>query len=296
MDPLQQWNRAVQAIEANLAGDGDCAQAALSQAARLACVSPDSFRRIFSYLTGMPLAEYIRRRKLTLAAEDLRQGCRVLDTALKYGFHSADAFSRAFTRQHGIAPAAFRRQPGLLRIVPPASFHIKIKGAKEMTFQIADVPEIAVYGFSKEFDPELYPSREALRYVMWDEKSEEEVPSRLCQGHWNELGNKAYDGLWYGIWQRDRYLIGREKELISAAGTEEWTIPAGKYAVFISEKGGYAGDEIPKLFETAFDAWLPGSGYRLKSQDVIEVYHLWTDKATRKEHRYYEVWVPVLQP
>lgn len=290
MDLLKQLNSAVQYLEENLTGEID-----LEQAARTACTTVDGFQRFFSYMAGMSVSEYIRRRRLTLAAEDLRRNdSRVLDIALTYGYETADAFSRAFQKQHGAAPAVFRKKGGPLKIYPPVSFTIAIKGAKEMNFQIKDVEEIQLYGLSKAFDKEVYPTREALRYAMWDEKSGEEIPGRLCQGRWNQLGNHAYDGVWYGLWRDGRYLIARERELVMDADPlERQTIPAGKYAVFSSEKGGYAADEIPKLFELIFESWLPTSGYRRRGEDIIEVYHLWTDKATRKENRWYEVWLPV---
>ena len=72
-------------------------------------------------------------------------------------------------------------------------------------------------------------------------------------------------------------------------------IPAGEYAAFTSARGGFAGDEIPKLWSLIFDSWLPDSGYRLRSGDVIEVLHLWNNKAQRKMNRYYEIWVPVIE-
>ncbi len=290
MDLLKQLNDAVSYLEENMTGDID-----MNRAAEIACITADSFQRFFSYMAGMSISEYVRRRRLTLAAEDLRRdGGRVLDVALKYGYENADAFSRAFRRQHGVSPAVFRKEAGPLKIYPPVSFHIAIKGAKEMNFQIRNAEEIELYGLSKPFDARTYPSREALRYVMWDEKSGEEVPSRLCEGRWNQLGNRAYDGVWYGLWRDGGYFIGRERELVKdAAPLERQTIPAGKYAMFSSEKGGFAGDEIPKLFGLIFDSWLPTSGYRRRGEDVIEVYHLWPDKAARKENRWYEIWVPV---
>lgn len=290
MEILKQLNDAVKYLEENLTGEIE-----LKQAARIACVTADSFQRFFSYIVGMSVSEYIRRRRLTLAAEDLRRNDgRVLDIALKYGYENADAFSKAFQEQHGVAPAAFRKNGGPLKIYPPVSFHIAMRGAKEMDFEIKDISDIEVYGLSREFDTKIFPSREALRYAMWDEKSGEEVPSQLCAGRWNQLDNRAYDGVWYGLWRNGRYFIGREKELVKdAAPLEHQTIPAGRYAVFASEKGGYAGEEIPKLFELIFQSWLPTSGYLQRGEDVIEVYHLWTDKAARRENRWYEIWVPV---
>ena len=83
MDWLDRMNRALEYIEANLSG-----QIELEQAARIACCSPFHFQRMFSYIADLPLAEYIRRRRMSRAAADLQAGERVLDVALKYGYNS----------------------------------------------------------------------------------------------------------------------------------------------------------------------------------------------------------------
>ncbi len=69
MNMLKQLNAAIEYIEANL-----CAEFDLDTAAGIACVTADSFIRFFSYMTGMTLTEYVRRRRLTLAAQDLQHG------------------------------------------------------------------------------------------------------------------------------------------------------------------------------------------------------------------------------
>ena len=90
MDMLKQLNAAMVYIEQNL-----CNDVHFDEAARIACVTRDSLMRFFSYMTGMTLHEYVRRRRLTLAACDLKQStARVMDLSIKYGYESADAFSR----------------------------------------------------------------------------------------------------------------------------------------------------------------------------------------------------------
>ena len=104
MEWLQKMNEALDYLEEHLEGDPD-----LEQAARRAGCSGYHFQRIFSYLAGMPLGEYLRRRKMTRAALDLQGGAKVLDTALRYGYDSPTAFSRAFQKLHGVSPSAARR-------------------------------------------------------------------------------------------------------------------------------------------------------------------------------------------
>ena len=282
-------NAAIRYVEKNL-----CEEIDFEELARFACTAQDSFLRFFSYMTGMTLNEYIRRRRLSLAGQELQYGGeRVIDIAMKYGYDSADAFSRAFTKQHGITPTTARKG-GPLKIYPPASFHIVIKGAKEMNFRMIDVQETMVYGVSKEFDETVYSSREELRHCMWSEDCDD-IPGLICEGKWNEPDRHSYDGVWYGLWRDGKYMICREREHGKDENLEMQIIPAGEYAAFTSARGGFAGDEIPKLWSLIFDSWLPDSGYRLRSGDVIEVLHLWNNKAQRKMNRYYEIWVPVIE-
>lgn len=288
MDMIRQLNEAIEYIEANL-----CAEFDIDTAAGIACVSADSLARFFSYMTGMTLTEYIRRRRLTLASHELRHSrMPMIDIAVKYGYDSAAAFSRAFVRQHGVAPSVYRKNGGSLKICPPASFHMIIKGAREMDFRLIELEETGVCGVSKPYEGQGYRSREELRHLMWADDYDD-VPGLLCEGRWNEQGNTAYDGVWYGVWQDGRYMIARGKDDVKNDRLEKLTIPAGTYAAFRTECGGLAWEEFPKLFELIFDSWLPASEYRQKSGIVIEVLHLWTDHELRKKNRYYEVWIPV---
>lgn len=282
MDMLSHWNAALAYIESHL--DADCD---LEHAAHIACVTLDSFARFFSYMTGMTLHTYVRRRRLTRAAEDVRDGMRIVDIAVKYGYDSAAAFSRAFAAQHGCTPSAYRQHGGSLRVYPPASFHITIKGAKEMDFRLIELPELTLIGVSKAYDPQLYPNREALRHVLW---ADEDVPGQITGGSWDEPDSTTMDGVWYGVWRDGRYAIAREESIHLL---EPITLPAGTYAAFKTPRGGLAWEEFPKLFSLIFDAWLPTSGYRQRGDLAVEVLHLWTDHALRRKNRYYEVWIPM---
>ncbi|MBQ8332577.1 MAG: AraC family transcriptional regulator [Clostridia bacterium] len=287
MNILKQLNDAAAYIEANL-----CAEFDPDEAAKIACVTTDSFQRFFSYMTGMTLNEYIRRRRLTLAAEELLNSrAPVVDIAVKYGYDSAAAFSRAFARQHGITPSLCRKNGGPLKLCPPVSFHITIKGAEDMDFRLIELEETKLYGISKPYDGQGYRNREELRHSMWSDNYDD-VPGQLCGGRWNEPGSTAFDGVWYGIWQGGRYMIARDT-IREGASAETFTLPAGTYAAFRTEPGGVAWEEFPKLFGLIFDSWLPSSGYRQKSDLAVEILHLWTDHDIRQKQRYYEVWIPV---
>ncbi len=285
---LKQLNEAISYIEENL-----CEEINLDIVAEIACVTKDSFIRFFSYMTGMTLNEYIRRRRLTLAAGELQNSnYKVMDIAVKYGWDSADAFTKAFIRQHGITPTMARDPHESLMIYPPASFYIMIKGARKMDFRIIELEQTKVYGVSRKFDGQGYNIREELRHIMWADNCDD-VPGQICEGRWNEPLNHSYDGMWYGIWQGGNYTIARAKSDTKNDKLEEHIIPSGTYAAFKTECGGLAWEEFPKLFELIFDSWLPNSEYKQKGDIIIEVLHLWTDHDMRSKNKYYEVWIPV---
>jgi len=128
MEWLERMNRALAYIEANIT-----VEISMEEVAKLACCSSYHFQRMFSFITGVPLAEYIRRRRLTMAALDLQSGnSRVIDVALTYGYDSPDAFTRAFHKLHGMTPSA-AREPGVkLKAYPRLTFHLSVKGDKDM--------------------------------------------------------------------------------------------------------------------------------------------------------------------
>ncbi len=142
MDILNQLNSAIDYIETHLDTDIN-----MREAAKIACESEDGFKRIFRSLTGMTVNEYIRKRRLSIAVDNLHNGEKVIDIAIKYGYNSADSFRRAFITQHGITPINVRNSSVSVNIYPPVSFHIKIKGAEKMNFKIVEKEEMIVHGY-----------------------------------------------------------------------------------------------------------------------------------------------------
>ena len=82
MDLIDRLNLALKYIEDNLTDEIN-----MEEAAKKACCSPYYFQRIFSYMSGMTLSEYIRKRKMSMAAVDIQNGEKILDTAIKYGYN-----------------------------------------------------------------------------------------------------------------------------------------------------------------------------------------------------------------
>ena len=278
MDMVERLNLAVQYIEENLCGEIDA-----NQLSRITCINYDSFCRFFSYIAGMSVSEYIRRRRLTLAAYELRDStAKVIEIAAQYGYDSEVSFSKAFSRQHNITPTSARKPGAAINVYPPVSFHVMIKGADKMNFRIVETNEIEIYGISKPFtgtSAERFPQEHFMWSVEFDN-----VPGQICDG---------FDGLWYGVWNSNNYLIARAKDNTTGDHLERHIIPAGTYAAFTSEPGGFAGDVLSQLRDQIINSWLPDSGYEQTREMEIELYHLWTDREMRRKNRYYELWIPI---
>ena len=96
-------------------------------------------RQLFFYLAGMTLSEYIKKRRLAAANEDLLNGERVTDIAFKYGYQSLDGFTRAFKKWSGYLPSEVMKT-GLIKSFPKLSFIITVKGGIPMEFRIEEKP------------------------------------------------------------------------------------------------------------------------------------------------------------
>lgn len=172
MDTLVQLNKAINYIEENLTNQID-----YQEVVKIACCSEYHFTRMFSFLAGITLSEYIRRRRLTLAALELSQSnIKIIDAALKYGYNSPDSFSRAFHSMHGVNPSEARVHGQSLKAFPRMSFQLTIKGGNEMNYRIENKESFHIVGIKKRVpiifqgvNPEIASMYEGLTPEMIDE-------------------------------------------------------------------------------------------------------------------------------
>jgi AraC family transcriptional regulator len=142
MEWLRKLSNAVDYIESNLEG-----VISYEEAAQIACCSTYYFQRIFSYVAGIPLSEYIRRRKMTQAAFELQStDAKVLDVAMKYGYTSPTAFNWAFQSIHGIPPVSAKSRGSVLNAYPPIRFSVKVTGGSAMPYRIEEKEAIRIVG------------------------------------------------------------------------------------------------------------------------------------------------------
>ena len=133
-------NALVDLVEADADADIDVAGFA-----RVHGTTEYHLRRMFSALAGMPLSEYVRRRRMTLAGAELAAGApNVLDVAVRHGYGSNEAFGRAFRAVHGISPVDARRDGGPLRTQPTLRFRLSVEGSTQMDVTITTTPELSL--------------------------------------------------------------------------------------------------------------------------------------------------------
>lgn len=281
MNILNELNEACNYIENNIENEID-----IKEIARITNQSTDSINRFFVSMLGITIKEYIRKRRLSLAVYDLQNSDeKITDIAFKYGFNSYDSFCKAFLNQHNVTPTQAKNPSCEVNIFPPATFEINVKGAQKIKFKICDLEEFEVYGISKNFNCQS-SDRFKQEKEMWS-NDYEHYPEKICQG---------YDGIWYGIFENGKYSIARKKEDVEFDGLEKIKIKSGKYAVFTTDKGGYAGDELSKTHDLIFNSWLKDTQYNIKREYIIEVFHLATDREKRRKNRYYEIYIPINEP
>jgi len=256
--------------------------------------SPYHFGRLFYYIAEMPLSEYIRKRKLSCAAMDLQSGNeKVIDLASKYGYDNADSFSRAFSKQHNVTPTE-ARQPGVnLKIFPPITFQIKIKGVQGMNWRIEEKEAFEVFGIERIFsnaDPNLVPG-------FWTEVQQNGEQKRLFDATGEAMLDKcemvlrAVCGYCEPGENTFPYMICALKKADSKTeGFRVAQIPKTTWAIFRSNPLPHYGIAIPELFNRAYSEWLPSSEYDKALGPDMEIYGLDNDGKC-----YEEVWIPVVK-
>lgn len=281
MEWIDRLNESIQYLEENLTDEVDYARAA-----QIACCSPYHYQRMFAYLAGVPLGEYLRRRRMSLAAAELSGGgAKVVDVALRYGYASPTAFTRAFQKVHGVPPQAVRQGGATVKAYPPLRFKITVQGVTEMEYRIENRSAFRVVGVTAPLEPELEKNFETVPRLWAQAASDGTVPrlAALMDGEPKGiLGVSMCGGAeqWY-------YGIAAASAQEPPQGMTAWEIPAFRWAVFPGS--GPCPQSIQSLEERIIREWLPTSGYEYADGPDIEVY-LNPDPSDSR----FEVWIPVV--
>lgn len=278
MDWLVHLNESLDYIESTLTETIN-----LEKAAEIAQCSVYHYQRMFSYIAGASLGEYIRRRKMSLAGVDLQRSEKVINVALKYGYQSPTAFSKAFKTIHGITPQE-AKAGGKLISYPKMTFSITVKGVAAMEYQITEKEAFKVVGVGVKLDKDM-------------EKAQQRIPE-----FWQETASSGKLAALFPLLDKIPAVLG--VSMMTAAEADDWEyvigvasderlegfeifeIPAGKWAVF---KGtGEMPGSIQALQKQIFTEWLPTSGYEYAELPDLEVYY-----NQDPEQAEFEIWFPV---
>ncbi|MEK4510608.1 AraC family transcriptional regulator [Paenibacillus sp. FSL K6-2524] len=289
MDLLANLNGALQYIEENLAEDID-----LKEAARLARCSEYHFSRMFSFLAGITLSEYIRRRRLTSAAFELQTGeLRVMDVAVKYGYSSADAFSRAFQGLHGIPPSSVKLHGSSLKAYPRLTFQLTIQGGSAMNYRIIEKEPFYIVGITRRV-PIQFNGVNPEIVSMWKSLTSDDIYQL------KKLSNVEPQGLIQASLNFSEGRMEEEGELdhyVGVATTKECPehltkldVPAATWAVF--EAVGPFPDTLQNVWGRIYSEWFPTANYELAIGPEI----LWNESKDVSSPTFRsEVWIPVLK-
>lgn len=281
MEWIERLNHTIHYVEEHLSEEIE-----FETLAKIAGCSTYHFQRMFTYMAGFGISEYIRRRRMSLAAVDLQEkNCRILDIALKYGYSSPTAFNRAFQSIHGISPSLVKKKGTLVKSYPPISFKIIVKGVDEMNYRMEEKDSFRIVGISTPLHQELEKNFTIVPQ-MWQQASTDGTIPRLAALMNNQpmglLGVSAC-----GTEDKWNYYIAVSTTAPTPEDLEEYIVPASTWAVF---SGTGTNLSIQELEQRIITEWLPTSGYEYGNAPDIEVY-LNPDPNNAQ----YEVWIPVVK-
>ncbi|MFF5169867.1 GyrI-like domain-containing protein [[Kitasatospora] papulosa] len=282
---LERLNQAMEHIESHLDQPLDVAGLA-----RIATTSEYHFRRMFSALAGLPLSEYVRRRRLTVAGAEVLAGERtLLDIATRYGYGSGEAFARAFRAVHGVGPGEARRTGAALRSQQRMSFRLIVEGTSSMRYRIVDKADFRVVGrkarvplvheganpaiadFIRGIGPDVMRRVAALG---------DQEPAGIV-GVSDQLDPSRAEGTeldyYHGV------VTGAEVP----GDMDALDVPAGRWAVF--EHSGPFPQSLQYLWRDVFTQWFPSNPYVSRPGPEILSVRL-SEEGTQADA---ELWIPV---
>ncbi|MGG0707829.1 AraC family transcriptional regulator [Bacillus paramobilis] len=282
-------NAAMQYIENTLTDEID-----FKEVAKIAYCSEYHFKRMFSFLAGISLSEYIRCRRLTLAAFELKDSdAKVIDVAIKYGYNSPDSFARAFQNLHGITPSEARNSSRSLKAYSPMTFQLSIQGGNEMNYRIEEKEPFQIIGITKRV-PIVFNGVNEEIASMWKSLNPDSIQTL------KSLSNMEPNGI---ISASTNFSEGRMEEkgeldhYIGVASTKDCPaqfaqleVAASTWAIF--EAVGPFPETLQNVWGRIYSEWFPSSNYELAKGPEI----LWNEQKDVSSPNFKsEIWIPVLK-
>ncbi|EGO7896131.1 AraC family transcriptional regulator [Enterococcus faecalis] len=282
---LANLNQAMDYIEEHLTEE-----VSFDELAKKTGISVYHFKRTFSFIAGMSLAEYIKKRRLAEANLALLAGEKVTDVAFKYGYQSIEGFSRAFRDWSGQAPSEVMKTQ-IQKTFPKFSFYIDIKGGQSMDVKLIEKPAFQIVGVSQKVPLQYQGENQAIM-----ELAQRITPQQRAEMHTfddiypHQVVNASFD------FQEGRTTEGGEMTHMIGFATlqeniyedlEQLSVPAHTWAVFPNE--GPFPQTLQETWARIFSKWLPSSGYQVVAAPEIS----FTQYQGPAEAKYSEIWLAV---
>ena len=289
MDLLKDMNTAMKYIEENLTNEID-----FKVVARKAHCSEYHFKRMFSFLAGITLSEYIRRRRLSLAAQELHDSkVKVIDVAFKYGYNSPDSFTRAFFNVHGITPSEARENGQQLKAYPSMTFQLSIRGGNEMNFRIEQKEAFNIVGIMKRV-PIVFQGENPDIAEMWKSLDADKIAHLQKLSNVEPMGmiqasTNFSDGRMEEKGQLDQY-IGVATTQENPEGFSKLEVPALTWAIF--ESAGPFPHSLQETWGRIYSEWFPSSNYQVtEGPEILSI----KNKDLSAPSVKCEIWIPVFK-
>lgn len=261
-------------------------------------LSPFYLQKGFKIMTGYSIGEYIRYRRLYLAALEAVSGhSKVIDLAYKYGYETPESFTKAFSRFHGLSPLLIQNHAEKIKVFLPLKIKISIQGGNDMDYVVETKKGFQVIGFEKVFTLES-AYQEIPRF--WDEFCKAHMTS-LCDGQppQNEIQQAIVDykiGV-YGVCIDDTGKDGQVRYLIAGDYTGG-PIPEGMKVFSFADMEwakfrciGSMPAALQSVNTKIFQEWLPGNpDYEIAMGANIEWYSQGDTQSPNYESA---IWIPV---
>lgn len=281
MNWLEGFNQVIEYIEKHLEDEID-----YTEMANIFGYSVYHVQRVFAMVAGVPFSEYIRNRKLSMAATELQGSkCKVIDIALKYGYSSPNSFNRAFKEFHGVSPSDVKKEGVTIKAYPPLCFELTVKGAQAMEYRIVRKNAFRIVGIKLHTtieNGECYRSTPLFWSNLIQTGGQNNILTLMNQEPNGLLGVSNYsDDFSTGAFD---YYIACSTDKPIPEGMVEFIVPESTWAIFSCDD--IKAEAIQKLEQRIVMEWLPTSGYEFAKAPDIEAYD---------ENGKPDIWIPVIK-